>query len=413
MREKVVKTLSPSQALAAELAKDCRTVEDIQEAIRVLFKDTVQSVLEAEMDDHLGYHKHSIEGNNSGNSRNGFNKKTIKTNYGATELAVPRDRNGEFDPQIIKKYETTSNGIEEQIVAMYAKGMSTRDIEDHLKAIYGIDVSPAMVSRVTDKIIPQIVEWQSRPLDPIYPIVYLDAIHFKVRKENRIINKAAYTVMAISMEGHKDILGIWIGENESASFWLGVCNDLKNRGVEDILIICKDGLTGFSDAIHTVFPKTEIQTCVIHQIRNTMKYVPHKEQKALMADLKTVYRALTLEEAELAFEVFKEKWGKKYSIIIKSWEQNWLELTTYFAYPYAIRRIIYTTNTVEGYHRQLRKVTKTKNAYPTDDALRKVIYLATMEASKKWTMPIKEWKSCLSQLAIHFEDRISLVALNR
>ncbi len=410
MREK---TTTPSQALAAEIAKNCRTVEDIQEAIKVLFKDTVQSVLEAEMEDHLGYEKHNVVGNNSGNSRNGFNKKTIKTNYGTTELVVPRDRNGEFEPQIIKKYETTSNGIEEQIVAMYAKGMSTRDIEDHLKTIYGIDVSPAMVSRVTDKIIPQIVEWQSRALDPIYPIVYLDAIHFKVRKENRVINKAAYTVMAINMEGHKDILGIWIGENESASFWLSVCNDLKNRGLEDVLIVCKDGLAGFSEAIHSVFPKTEIQTCVIHQIRNTMKYIPHKEQKIVMSDLKTVYQALTLEEAELAFEEFKEKWGNKYPIIIKSWEQNWLELTTYFAYPYAIRRIIYTTNTVEGYHRQLRKVTKTKNAYPTDDALRKVIYLATMEAAKKWTMPIRDWRSCLSQLVIHFEDRISLTALAR
>lgn len=410
MREKVN---TSSQTLATELARDCRTVDDIQEAIRVLFKDTVEAVLHAEMDEHLGYSKHSVEGNNTGNSRNGVNKKDIQTNYGVTELAVPRDRKGEFEPQIIKKHERTSNGIEDQVVSMYAKGMSTRDIEDHLKAMYGIDVSPAMVSRITDKIMPQIVEWQSRALDPIYPIVYLDAIHFKVRKENRVINKAAYTVMAITMEGHKDILGIWIGENESASFWLSVCNDLKNRGVEDILIICKDGLSGFSEAINTAFPKTEIQTCVIHQIRNTMKYVPFKEQKAVIADLKTVYQSLTLEEAELAFEIFKETWGKKYPVIIKSWEQNWLELTAYFAYPYAIRRIIYTTNTVEGYHRQLRKVTKTKNAYPTDDALKKVIYLATMEASKKWTMPIREWKSCLSQLAIHFEDRLSLAALNR
>jgi transposase-like protein len=410
MRKKVN---TSSQALATELAKECRTVDDIQEAIRVLFKDTVEAVLNAEMDEHLGYSKHSVEGNNSGNSRNGVNKKDIQTNYGVTELAVPRDRKGEFEPQIIKKHERTSNGIEDQVVSMYAKGMSTRDIEDHLKAMYGIEVSPAMVSRITDKIMPQIVEWQSRALDPIYPIVYLDAIHFKVRKENRVINKAAYTVMAITLEGHKDILGIWIGENESASFWLSVCNDLKNRGIEDILIICKDGLSGFSEAINTVFPKTEIQTCVIHQIRNTMKYVPFKEQKAVVADLKTVYQSLTLEEAELAFEIFKEKWGKKYPVIIKSWEQNWLELTAYFAYPYAIRRIIYTTNTVEGYHRQLRKVTKTKNAYPTDDALRKVIYLATMEASKKWTMPIREWRSCLAQLAIHFEDRLSLDALNR
>jgi transposase-like protein len=397
-----------SKTLASELAKNCRTVEDIQEIIKELFKDTVQSVLEAEMEEHLGYEKHNPVGNNSGNSRNGYSKKTIKTNYGNTELEIPRDRNGEFTPQIIKKHETRSNGIEEQIIAMYAKGMSTRDIEDHMRSIYGIDVSPGLISRITDKIMPQVTEWQSRPLDSIYPIVFLDAIHFKVRKDNRIVNKAAYSVLGINLEGQKDILGIWIGENESASFWLGVCNDLKNRGVEDILIACKDGLSGFSEAINTVFPKTEIQLCVIHQIRNSMKYVPYKEQKPVMADLKKVYQALTLEEAELAFEEFKETWGKKYPIIVRSWEQNWLELTTYFAYPYDIRKIIYTTNIIEGFHRQLRKVTKTKNAYPTDDALRKVIYLATVEASKKWTMPIREWKSCISQLAIHFEGRLTL-----
>jgi len=395
------------EALARALAKDCRTVEDIQEMIKELFKDTVEEVLEAEMDEHLGYEKHNVEGNNSGNSRNGYSKKTIKTNYGATELALPRDRNGEFDPQIIKKHQTTGNGIEEQVIAMYAKGMSTRDIEDHLKAIYGIDVSPSLVSRITDKIMPQTIEWQSRPLDRIYPIVFLDAIHFKVRKDNRIINKAAYTVLGISIEGQKDILGIWIGENESASFWLGVCNDLKNRGVEDILIACKDGLSGFSEAINTVFPKTDIQLCVIHQLRNSMKYVSYKEHKPVLADLKKIYQALTLEEAELAFEEFKDKWGKKHPIIVRSWEQHWLELTTYFAYPYGVRRLIYTTNTIEGFHRQLRKVTKTKTAYPTDDALRKIIYLAIQDISKKWTMPLREWKECVSHLAIYFGDRFS------
>jgi len=399
------------EALARSLAKDCRTVEDIQEMIKALFKDTVEEVLEAEMDEHLGYEKNNIEGNNSGNSRNGYSKKTIKTNYGATELALPRDRNGEFDPQIIKKHQTTGNGIEEQVVAMYAKGISTRDIEDHLKAIYGIDVSPSLVSRITDKIMPQVTEWQSRPLDRIYPIVFLDAIHFKVRKDNRIISKAAYTVLGINIEGQKDILGIWIGENESASFWLGVCNDLKNRGVEDILIACKDGLSGFSEAINTVFPQTDIQLCVIHQLRNSMKYVSYKEQKQVLADLKKVYQALTLEEAELAFEEFKDKWGKKHPIIVRSWEQHWLELTTYFAYPYSVRRLIYTTNTIEGFHRQLRKVTKTKTAYPTDDALRKIIYLAIQDISKKWTMPLREWKECISHLTIYFGDRFSLEAI--
>jgi len=289
---------------------------------------------------------------------------------------------------------------------MYAKGMSTRDIEDHIKDIYGVDLSPSMVSKITDKILPMIAEWQSRPLDRLYPIVYLDAIHFRVRQDSRLVNKAAYSVMAITMDGQKEILGIWIGENESASFWLKVCNELKNRGVQDILIACKDGLSGFSEAINTAFPQTELQLCVIHQIRNALKYVPHKHQKELIADLKKVYQAFTLDEAETAFVAFKEKWGQKYPVIVQSWENNWLELTTYFKFPYEIRRIIYTTNIVEGYHRQLRKVTKTKTAYPTDEALIKIIYLATMEAAKKWSMPIKDWRNCISQFAIYFGDRL-------
>lgn len=395
-----------SSSLAKELAKDCRTVEDIQEKLKDLFKDTLQQIFEAEMDEHLGYEKHDPAGNNSGNSRNGYSKKNVKTRFGTSEIQMPRDRNSQFEPQIIKKYETTSNQLEDQIIAMYAKGMSTRDIEDHMRDIYGIDVSPTMVSKITDRILPMITEWQSRPLERVYPIVFLDAIHFKVRQDSRIVNKAAYSVLGINLEGHKEILGIWIGENESAKFWLGVCNDLKNRGVEDILIACKDGLSGFSEAINAVFPETEIQLCVIHQIRNSMKYVPYKDRKELMVDLKKVYQALTLEEAEFSFEEFKEKWGNKYPIIIRSWENNWLELTTYFNYPHEIRKMIYTTNVIEGYHRQLRKVTKTKTAYPSDEALIKIVYLATMDISKKWTMPVREWKKCISQFAIYFSDRL-------
>jgi transposase-like protein len=389
-----------------ELAKDCRTVDDVHEMLKNLFQDTLQQILEAELEEHLGYKKHSVEGINSGNNRNGYSKKTIKTRLGETVIDVPRDRNGDFEPRIVKKYETTSNQLEEQIIAMYAKGMSTRDIEEHMRDIYGIDVSPTMVSKITDKILPMITEWQSRPLERVYPVVFLDAIHFKVRKDGRIINKAAYSVLGINLAGQKEVLGIWVGEHESASFWLGVCNDLKNRDVQDILIACKDGLSGFSEAINTVFPKTEIQLCIIHQIRNSLKYVPYKEQKEFMADLKKVYQALTIKEAELSFATFKEKWGKRHPIIIRSWENNWLELTTYFKYPYEIRRLIYTTNVIEGYHRQLRKVTKTKTAYPTDEALIKIIYLATIEASKKWTMPIKDWKNCMSQFAIYFDDRV-------
>jgi putative transposase len=390
-----------------ELARECQSVEDVHDMLKYLFKDTLQEIFEAEIDEHLGYSKHSNLGDNSGNSRNGYSKKNIKTRFGETELRIPRDREGDFKPRIIKKYETTSNQIEDQIIAMYAKGMSTRDIEDHMKDIYGIEVSSSLVSKITDKIMPMVVEWQSRPLDQVYPIVYLDAIHFKVRRENRVVNKAAYSVLGINLNGQKEILGIWIGENESSSFWLGVLNDLKSRGVEDILIACKDGLSGFSEAINTVFPHTEIQLCIIHQIRNSLKYVSYKEQKELMNDLKKVYQALTMEEAEMAFEEFKYKWGKKHPIVIRSWENNWVELTAYFKYPYEIRRIIYTTNTVEGYHRQLRKVTKTKTAYPTDESLIKILYLATMEISKKWNMPIREWKSCISQLAIYFNDRLA------
>jgi transposase-like protein len=345
-----------------ELARECETVDDVHNMLKDLFKDTLQQIFEAEMDEHLGYKKNSVEGNNSGSSRNGYSKKTLQTKLGKSTVEIPRDRKGNFEPRIIKKYETTSNDLEDQIIAMYAKGMTTRDIESHMRDIYGIDVSPTMVSRVTDKILPLIAEWQSRPLERVYPIIYLDAIHFKVREDSRIINKAAYSVLGITLAGNKDILGIWIGENESASFWLGVCNDLKNRGVQDILIACKDGLSGFSEAINTVFPKTEIQLCVIHQIRNSMKYVSWKDKKKLIPDLKKVYQALTLEEAELNWEMFKEKWGKKHPIIVRSWERNWLELTAYFKYPYPIRRIIYTTNVIEGYHRQLRKVTKTMRA---------------------------------------------------
>ena len=394
-------------SLAKELAKECRSMDDIHEKLKELFKETLQQILEAEMEEHLGYPKHDPSGNNSGNSRNGYSKKNIKTRFGNTEIDIPRDRNGEFEPQIVKKYETTSNQLEDQIIAMYAKGLSTRDIEKHMQDIYGIDISPTMVSKITDKILPMITEWQSRPLERIYPIVFLDAIHFKVRQDSRIVNKAAYSVLGITLDGHKDILGIWVGEHESAKFWLNVLNELKNRGVEDILIACKDGLTGFSDAINAVFPQTELQLCVIHQIRNSLKYVPYKYKKEVMADLKRIYQALTLEEAEFAFEEFKEKWGHKYPIIVRSWENNWLELTAYFKYPHPIRKMIYTTNIIEGYHRQLRKVTKTKTAYPNDEALIKIVYLATMDIYKKWTKPLKDWTSSISQFAIYFSDRLT------
>lgn len=389
-----------------ELAGQCETVDDIHLMMKELFKETLQQVFEAEIEDHLGYSKHDPAGNKSGNSRNGYSKKTIKTKLGETALKIPRDRNGEYEPQIIKKYETSINGLEDQIIALYSKGMSTRDIESHMKDIYGINVSPSLVSKVTDKIIPLVYEWQSRLLESVYSIVFLDAIHFKVKCENRIVSKAAYTVLGINTDGIKDILGIWVGENESASFWLNVCQELKSRGVQDILIVCKDGLSGFSEAINATFPKTDIQSCIIHELRNNMKLVPHKNRKELMDDLKKVYKAFTLEQAEMAFNDFKEKWGKKHPSVIKSWENKWLELTTYFSYPVEIRKLIYTTNTIEAFHRQLRKVTKTKTAYPTDNALRKIVYLATIGVTDKWTNPIPGWLECRHQFEIMFEGRL-------
>ena len=389
-----------------DLARECKSVDDIIEMMKSLFKETLQLVFEAEIEDHLGYSKHNVLGNYTGNSRNGYKPKNIKTKFGNIPLEIPRDRNGQYEPQIVKNYETSINGLEEQIIALYSKGMSTRDIEAHINDIYGVDVSPSLISKITDKLLPQISEWQSRPLERVYPIVYLDAIHFKVKHENRIINKAAYTVLGINSEGYKDILGIWIGENESASFWLSVCTELKSRGVEDILIACKDGLSGFSEAIQSTFPQTHIQLCVIHQIRNTTKYVASKHRKEFMNDLKKVYKASTLEQAELGFDNVKEIWESKYPKVIKSWEENWLELTAYFSYPVEIRKILYTTNTVEGFHRQLRKVTKSKSAYPTDNSLKKIIYLATMDVMKKWTVPIPGWLECEGQFKIIFEGRL-------
>jgi putative transposase len=399
-----------AKELVALLSEECRNLGDVQDLLKHLFKGTIESMLEAEMEEHLGYEKHNVVGNNSGNSRNGYNRKTIKSEMGETEIKVPRDRNGEFDPQLITKRQTRTDDLENRILAMYSKGMSTRDIEDHLRDIYGVEASASMISRITDKIMPAVTEWQNRPLDAVYPIVFLDGIVFKVRKDARVINKCMYSVLGINMEGRKEILGIWLSENESASFWAGVCNDLKNRGVQDILIACRDNLSGFSTAIETVFPKTEQQLCVIHQIRNSTKFVSYKDLKPLMADLKLIYGAPTLEDAEYRLEEFREKWGKKYTQILKSWDANWAELSTYFKYPQEVRTLIYTTNAVEGFHRMLRKFTKTKTIYPTDDSVRKSVYLSIQEISRKWTMSIRDWGIIIGQLSLFFEDRLKFAA---
>ena len=392
--------------LATLISEGCTTPAELTAKLKNLFAGALEKMLEAEMDEHLGYEKHSVLGNNSGNSRNGYGKKTIKSEWGECEISVPRDRNGTFEPQVIEKRQTRTDDIEARVMAMYAKGMSTRDIEDHLRDIYGVEASASLISRITDKLMPAVTEWQSRPLDPIYPIVFLDGIVFKVRKDSRVINKCLYTVLGINLEGRKEILGMWLSENESASFWTTVCNELKNRGVEDIFIACRDNLSGFSKAIETVFPKTEQQLCVIHQIRNSTKYVPYKDIKPVMADLKKIYGAPTLEDAEYRMEEFREKWDKEYPQIMKSWDANWAELSTYFKYPQEVRTLIYTTNAVEGFHRMLRKFTKTKTIYPTDDAVKKSVYMSIQEISKKWSMPIRDWGTIIGQLIIFFDNRM-------
>jgi len=397
-----------TRELVQLLSQECGSMDDIHAMLKSLFSGTIEEMLESEMDEHLGYDKHSPSGDGIGNSRNGYNKKTLQTQMGKTEIKVPRDRNGEFEPQLIGKYQTKSNNLEQQVIAMYQKGMSTRDIEDHLRDIYGIDASPALISRITDKIMPQLAEWQARPLDSVYTVVFFDGIVFKVRKDSKIINKCAYSVLGINMDGKKEILGIWLSENESASFWATVVNEMKNRGVNDILIACHDNLTGLSTAINSVFPKTEQQLCIIHQIRNSTKYVSYKDLKSVMADLKKIYQAPSEDDALYHLEEFAESWDKKYPQISKSWRDNWSELSVYFKYPEEARRLIYTTNAVEGFHRMLRKFTKTKTTFPSDDALKKSIYLSILEIEKKWGLAVRDWGTIIGQLMIFFEDRLSL-----
>lgn len=375
-------------------------------AIKKLISKTLEQMLESELTEHLGYERYSPEGKNSGNSRNGKYHKTLKNDNGEIELTVPRDRNGEFDPVIVKKYEKTIGPIEDKIISMYAKGMTTRDIQSHITELYGLDISATLVSNITNKIIDLAQEWQNRPLEKIYPIVFFDAIHYKIRDESKkVISKAAYTCLAVDIQGHKDLLGLWIGEAEGANFWLNILTELKNRGVEDILIASIDGLKGFPEAINTIFPKTEIQLCVIHQIRNTLRYVASKDQKQFMKELKEVYKAPTEEAALVNLDRLEETWGKKYSLAIKSWRNNWSNLATFFKYPEEIRTVIYTTNAVEALHRQFRKVTKSKSLFPNDDSLKKMLYLAYRDLSKKWTIPIRNWAIVLSNFSIYFKDR--------
>ena len=381
------------QQLESDLSK-AKTYEDLMGkngAIKKLIKSSLENLLETELTEHLGYDKNSPEGNNSGNNRNGKTYKTIKTDEGQIELTIPRDRNATFDPIIVKKYEKTLGPIEDKIISMYSKGMTTRDIQSHVEELYGLEVSPTTISNITDSIVVHAKEWQNRPLAEIYPIVFFDAIHYKVREDGKVVSKAAYTYLALDLEGKKDMLGIWVGESEGANYWLGIMTELRNRGVQDILIAAVDGLKGFPDAIESVFPGCEVQQCIIHQIRNTIKYVGSKNQKEFMKDLKLVYTAPTEEAGLLELDRLDQKWGEKYPYPIKSWRNNWNNLAVFFKYPAEIRKMIYTTNAVENLHRQFRKVTKNRALFPNDDALIKMLYLAYKDIAKKWTMPVNNW----------------------
>ena len=383
------------------------SMEDIQELFKETIAEFMENGLDAELDEELGYSRYDYKNKDTDNSRNGHSSKTLKTSFGEVDIDIPRDRKGEFDPVILKKNQTSiSQDVEEKILSMYAKGMTTSDIETHIRDIYGLQISDTTISRITDKILPIAKEWQQRPLEPIYAVVFLDAIHYHVRSEGQIVKKAVYIAIGINLDGKKDVLGMWVGENESAKYWASVLNGLRNRGVEDIFIACTDNLTGFDAAIEAVFPQTEIQNCIIHQLRNSSKYVSYKDIKALMADLKAVYAAVDEGSALDALDIFAETWDKKYPKISKSWRENWVNLSTYFKYPVELRRLIYTTNTIEGFNRQLRKVTKSKAVFPTDDSLLKMLYLAMIDITKKWTGRRQDWGTIHAQLSIYFNDRM-------
>lgn len=379
--------------------------EDVAQATQLLHKRFFEKSLNAELDEHLGYEKHAL--NSNSNSRNGSTSKTVYTEAGALAIDTPRDRDGHFEPQVIKKRQTRVPTLDSKIIYLYSQGMSTREITETVSELYSTDVSPALVSRVTDAVLADVIEWQSRPLESVYPIVYLDCIVVKIRQDKRVINKAIYLALGVNMEGHKELLGLWMSENEGAKFWLGVLTELQNRGVEDILIACVDGLKGFPDAIHAVYPKTQVQLCIVHMVRNSMKYVSYKDYKAIAVDLKAIYQANTEEQALLALDKLSEVWDDKYPQISRSWHKHWGNLNTLFNYPMDIRKAIYTTNAIESLNSVIRKAIKKRKLFPSDDAAKKVVYLAIQNASKKWTMPIRNWKSALNRFMIEFEGRLS------
>lgn len=385
-----------------------KDLQGIHDLVKELTGSLIQEMLEGELENELGYSKWDYRNKKTTNSRNGYSEKTLKSSQGEIEVKVPRDRYGEFEPQLIKKHSTDISEIEDKILFLYSQGMSTRDIQKTINEIYGIDVDDTKVSRITDKILPVLREWQERPLQNVYAMVMLDAIHIKVREEGTVVSKAAYIAIGTDIDGRKDVLGIWLGASEGAKYWLGVLNGLKARGVEDILIASIDGLKGFVEAIEVVFPKTEIQRCIIHQIRASTRYVSYKDVKPFISDLRPVYKAVNENDALIALNEFENKWSKKYMLGVKSWRENWNELSVMFKYPPVIRKLIYTTNAIENFNRQLRKATKTKSAFVSDDAAMKILYLTTMNVIEKWTMPLRDWGEIIANLAIYFGDRVRI-----
>jgi transposase-like protein len=385
-----------------------KDMNDVHEFVKMLTAETIQAALDAELDNQLGYSKYDYKNKQTTNSRNGHSIKTVQGSMGEMELQIPRDRDGEFEPQLVKKHQTDISSIEDKVIFLYSQGVSTRDIQKTMSEMYGINVDDSRVSKITDKVLPLIKEWQERPLQSVYAMVILDAIHYNVRDNGIVTKKAAYVAIGTDLDGKKDVLGIWLGTNESSKYWLSVLNGLKSRGVSDILIASVDGLSGFVEAINTAFPQTEVQRCIIHQIRASSRYVSYKDIKQFTADLKPIYKAPTEDVALVALDEFEAKWGKKYPLGVKSWRVNWNELSTMFKYPPEIRKLIYTTNAIENFNRQLRKVTKTKSAFVSDDALMKLLYLTTMQIVDKWTMPVRDWGMILDNLMIYFGDRVNI-----
>lgn len=398
----------PPELLSKEFLKQFKTEEDVSKFLKHLHSQVLEQMLQGEMDAHLGYEKNDVAGNNTGNSRNGNFPKTIQTEHGESTISIPRDRKGEFDPIIVPKHKSRGLSIEKLVISLYAKGMSVSDIEDELRSIYEINLSGSSISIITNKVTQAAQDWQNRPLERQYLIVWMDGIMFKVRDSGKVINKTVYICVGLNKEGKKEVLGLWVGKAESSSFWMGVLTDLKARGVEDILITCTDNLNGFTETIRTVFPEAATQVCVVHQIRNSCRYVTYKDLKEFTKDLKTIYGAVNKDAAALALDSFEQKWGKKYQYAVRSWRTNWDDLTTFFDYPMEIRKIIYTTNLIENLNGKIRKYTKAKLSFPNDDAVKKSVYLAVNEIEKKWTMPIRNWAIVLNQFILIFDNRILL-----